>query len=69
MALKRNVFFSLSDPANKVKKVLTPGLLLKTGVKREDYNRIDNKKDRRKKRSWRMFINNQKRTPPACAQT
>jgi len=69
LALKRNVFFSLSDPTNKVKKILTPGLLLRSGVRRDEYNKLDNKKDRRKKRSWRSFINNQKRTPPACART
>jgi len=62
-------FFSLSDSSNKVKKLLTPGIILRSGVKRDEYQKLDNKKDRRKKRSLRLFINNQKRTPPACAQT
>ena len=67
-ALKRNVFFSLSDPTNKIKKILTPGSMLRSGVRRDEYNKLNDNKDRRKKRSWRMFINNQKKTPPACAQ-
>jgi len=69
LALKRNVFFSLSDSNNKLKKLLTPGLLLKSNVRRDEYKKLDNKRDRRKKRSLRLFINNQKLTIPACVQT
>lgn len=50
-ASKRNVFFTLSDPRNKVKKLVTPGLILKTSVNRKDYLRLDDRKNRRKKRS------------------
>jgi len=69
LALKRNVFFSISDPSDRVKKLLTPGRLLRGGVKREEYNKLSDTKDRRKKRSWRAFLNNQKRTLPACVRT
>jgi len=63
------VFFSISDPSNKVRKLLTPGILLRNGVRREEYRKLHDKKDRRKKRSLRLFLNNQKRSHPACAQT
>jgi hypothetical protein len=69
LTLKRNVFFSISDSNNKVKKLLTPGLLLRGGIRRAEYNKLDDKRDRRKKRSLRLFLNNQKLTRPACAQT
>lgn len=64
-AAKRNVFFSISDPQNKVKKLVSAGLPLRAGVTRDDYNKLDDRKNRRKKRSLRMFINNQKRSPAA----
>jgi len=67
-ATKRNVFFSLSDSNNKVKKLVTPGVLHKPWVRQEDYKKLDERKDRRKKRSLRLFINNYKKSPPACAQ-
>jgi hypothetical protein len=44
---------------------VSAGLPLRAGVTREDYNKLDDRKNRRKKRSLRMFINNQKRTPAA----
>jgi len=66
---KRNVFFSLSDPLDKVKKLLTPGLIRKKGIRKEFYQKLDDKKSRRKKRNCRMFINNQKRSSPAYLQT
>jgi len=37
-------------------------------VRQEDYKKLDERKDRRKKRSLRLFINNYKKSPPACAQ-
>jgi len=68
-ATKRNVFFTLSNPEGKVKKLLTPGSLLKKGVTKEEYNSLDDKKLRRKKRSLRLYLNRQKISRPACAQT
>jgi len=66
---KRNVFFSLSDSLDKVRKLLTPGLIRKKGIRKEFYQKLDDKKSRRKKRNCRMFINNQKRSSQACLQT
>lgn len=44
---------------------MSAGLPLRAGVTRDDYNKLDDRKNRRKKRSLRMFINNQKRSPAA----
>ena len=64
-ATKRNVFFSLSDSHDKVQKLVTPGLFHKPGVNPDEYKKLNDRKDRRKKRSLRLFLNNQKKTPPA----
>lgn len=60
-ASKRNVFISVINQMNKVKKIITPGQILKRNVRREEYRKIDENKNRRKKRSLRMYINNQKK--------
>jgi len=61
-------FFSLSDPLDKVKKLFTPGCILRSGIKKDEYDKLSDKRDRRKKRSLRMFVNNQKTSPVAITQ-
>lgn len=68
-AEKRNVFLSLTSIKGKVFVVFTPGLILKSTVTRADYKLVDERRQRRRKRHMRAYINNAKRSKFAIRHT
>lgn len=66
---KNNVFISLINNTGQLLLIRTPGLILKEGVTRTEYEQLSSKLFKRKKKSLRKYINSKKRTKIAAIHT